>query len=145
MVAAAAAVLAAGLSLWLLQAVERSRAELRTAVPALRTQADLLEQRAVEFERLRAAPAATVSPTDMRALVQAQAGAAGLAGALVSTESADANHLKVVFSAVAFADWLAWVAALEPHRVHVDACRIEALSTPGLVSITATLVRPHQQ
>jgi general secretion pathway protein M len=46
-----------------------------------------------------------------------------------------------VFGAVAFADWLDWIAGLESQQVRLEAGRIEALSTPGLVSVTATLVR----
>ena len=50
----------------------------------------------------------------------------------------------MVFGAVAFADWLNWVASLTSQQVRLDACRIEALSTPGLVSVTATLVRDRR-
>ena len=145
LIAVSAALLVGGLSLWLVQAVDRSRAELLTSVPALRARADLLERQAVEFERLRAAPAVTVSQGDLRALVQAQAGAAGLSRAVVSAEAADANLVKVVFGAVAFADWLEWVAGLEAQHIHLDACRIEALAAPGMVSIAATLARPKPQ
>lgn len=145
LIALAAMLLGGALVLWFAGTVERSRTGLRAAVPALRAQADLLEQQAFEYERLRATPAAVAAPTDLRALVQAQAGAAGLSRALVSAEAADANQLKVVFGAVAFADWLNWVAALETQRVRLEACRIEALATPGLISVTATLVRPQRQ
>ena len=144
LIALAAMLLGGALVLWFAGTVERSRTGLRAAVPALRAQADLLEQQAVEYERLRATPVAAAS-ADLRALVQAQAGAAGLSRALVSTEAANANQVKVVFGAVAFADWLNWVAALETQRVRLEACRIEALATPGLISVTATLVRPQRQ
>ena len=53
--------------------------------------------------------------------------------------------MVVVFGAVAFADWLNWIAALKSQHVRLDACRIEALSTPGLVSVTATLIRAKPQ
>ena len=144
-IASSAALLGIGLCLWFVHAVDRSRTELRTTVPALRARASVLEQQAAEFERLRTTQAATVSQVELRALVLAQAGAAGLSRGLTSVEAADANQVKVVFGAVAFADWLGWVTNLESQHVHLDACRIEALSTPGLVSVTATLVRPKQQ
>jgi type II secretory pathway component PulM len=51
----------------------------------------------------------------------------------------------VTFGAVAFAAWLAWVERLQSQQVRVDACRIEALATPGLVSAAATLVRGGEQ
>ena len=56
-------------------------------------------------------------------------------------DALDANQVQVVFGAVAFADWLNWVAGLQSQHVRLNACRIEALSTPGLVSVTGTLVR----
>ena len=138
------AVLGAALCLWLMQSVDRARVQLRTTVTTLRAQSARLEQQAAEFGRLRAAPAAPVAQTDLRALVLAQVGAAGLSRALVSIEVVDANQVKIVLGAVAFADWLGWIASLETQHVRLDACRIEALSTPGQVSVTATLVRVKQ-
>ena len=146
LIATSAAVLAIGLCLWLVYAVDRSRMELRaTVVPVLRERAGLLERQAAEYQRLRAMPAATVSPTDIRALVQAQAGAAGLSKALQSVEAAGADQVKIVFGAILFADWLNWVQNLESQHIHLEACRIEALAAPGLVSVAATLARPGQR
>jgi len=130
---------------WLVQSADWAHTRLRAGVPALRAQAARIEQQAAEHGHLRAAPAASASQTDLRTLVQAQAGAAALSGALVQLDALDANQVVVVFGAVSFADWLNWVAGLKSQHVRLDACRIEALSTPGLVSVTATLVRakPH--
>lgn len=141
-IATLAVVLAAALYLWLVQSAERARAQLRTGVTTLRAQAARLEQQAAELERLRAAPTISASQTDLRTLVQAQAGAAGLSRALVRIDAPDADHVVAVFGAVAFADWIKWIAGLNSQHVRLDSCRIEALSTPGLVSVTATLVRP---
>lgn len=121
---------------------ERATTSLKPRVVALRGQAARLEQQAMAIESLRAAPAISVSQTDLRALVQAQTDSAGLAHAVVSINAAGVNQVVVVFGAVPFADWLRWVAALQVQHVRLDTCRIEALSTPGLVSVTATLVRP---
>jgi type II secretory pathway component PulM len=140
-----AAVLGVALFLWLVQSADRARVQLRTSVTMLRAQAARLEQQAVEFERLRTAPATPASQTDLRTLVQAQAGAAGLSRALARIDAPDVNQVQVVFGAVAFVDWLAWVASLQSQRVRLDTCRIEALSTPGLVSVTATLIRAKTQ
>ncbi len=144
-VAALAVVLGAALYLWLVQSADRARVQLRTTVTTLRAQATRLEQQAVELERLRVAPATPASQTDLRTLVQAQAGAAGLARALARIDAPDANQVQVVFGAIAFADWLNWVASLQSQQVRLDACRIEALSMPGLVSVTATFIRAKQQ
>ena len=129
----------------LVQTGWRARAQLRASVTTLRGQAARLEQQAAELERLRAAPALSASQTDLRTLVQAQAVAAGLSRALVRIDAPDADQVVVVFGAVAFADWHTWIAGLTSQHVRLDACRVEALSTPGPVSVTATLVRATPQ
>ena len=144
-IAALVFILCAALYLWLAQAADRARTQLRATITTLRAQANGLEQQAVELGRLRATPAAPSSRTDLRALVQAQADAAGLSGALGRIEARDANQVQVVFGSVAFADWLAWVGTLQALQVRLDACRIEALSAPGLVGVTATFVRTQAQ
>ena len=144
-IAALAVMLGAVLYVWLVQSAERARVQLHTSVTTLRAQAARLERQAAELERLRATPATPASQTDLRTLVQAQAGAAGLSRALVKIDAPDANQVVVVFGAVAFADWLNWVASLKSQQVRLDTCRIEALSTPGMVSVTATLLRAKHQ
>lgn len=143
-VAVLTAALGVVLYLWLVQSADRARGQLTTTVTTLRAQAARLEQQAAEYERLRATPPATASSTDLRALVQAQAGAAGLSRALQRIDAPDANQVQVVLGAVAFADWLNWVASLQSQQVRLDTCRIEALSTAGLVSVTATFTRAKQ-
>lgn len=140
-----AVILGAALYLWLVLSADRARLQLRATVTALRAQAVRLEQQAAEFERLRAAPAAPASQTDLRTLMQAQAGAFGLSRALVRIDALDAGQAQAVFGAVPFADWLAWVAGLQSQHVRLDTCRIEAMSTPGLVGVTATFARGKPQ
>jgi general secretion pathway protein M len=140
-IAALAVVLGAALYVTLVQAAGRSRTQLGASVTALRVQSLRLEQQAGELERMRAAPLPSASDTELRALVQSLAGEAGLSHALVRLDAPDPDQVVAVFGAVAFADWLNWVDALNSQRVRLDTCRIEALSTPGLVSVTATLVR----
>ena len=144
-IAALAVILGAALYVWLVQSAERARVPLRTSVTTLRAQAARLDQQALEYGHLRATPAATASPTDLRTLVQARVADAGLSRALVRLDAPDADQVVVVFGAVAFADLLNWIAGLKSQHVRLDACRIEALSTPGLVSVTATLVRAKPQ
>lgn len=144
-IAALAVIVAALLYVLLVQSAMRARSQLRPAVATLRAQAIRLDQQAADLERLRAAPAIAVSQTDLRTLVQAQANAAGLSHALVRIDAPDADQVVVVFGAVAFADWINWIAGLKSQHVRLDACRIEALSTPGLVGVTATLVRAKPQ
>jgi general secretion pathway protein M len=140
-IAALAVMLGAALYVWLVQAAGSARAQLRASVTTLRAQAARLDQQALEYGRMRAAPAVAVSPTDLRTLVQTRAGDAGLSRALTRIDAPDANQVTVVFGALPFAEWLAWLAGLQAQQVRLDGCRIEALSTPGMVSVTATLTR----
>jgi type II secretory pathway component PulM len=73
--------------------------------------------------------------------VQAQVDAAGLGHALARLDAPDADQVVVAFGAVAFADWLNWVASLNSLHVRLAACRIEALAEPGMVGVSATLQR----
>jgi len=133
--------LCAAAYLLLAQAGYGSRQRLQAGVVSLRLQAATIVQQAAELERLRATPAAPASATDLRTLVEAHAVAAGLAQALLRIEATDANRVVVAFGAVGFADWLRWVDSLGAQQVLVESCRIEALATPGSVSVTATLQR----
>ena len=144
-IATLAALLGIALYLWLLQATGQARTRLQTSVTALRAQAARLDRQALEYGQLRAAPVATASQTDLRTLVQAQADAAGLSRALLRIDAPDADRVVVVFGAVPFADWLHWIAGLKSQYIRLETCRIETLSAPGLVSVTATLVRAKQQ
>lgn len=144
-IAALAAVVAIALYLSLVQSAYRARIQLGSSVSGLRAQALRLDADANELARARAAPAAPAPQTDLRTQVQAQAGAAGLASALLRIDARDADQVQVVFGSVAFADWLAWVATLQAQRIRLDTGRIEALSTPGLVSVTATFTRAKSQ
>ena len=144
-IAVLAVLVGAALYFWLLQSAYRARTQLGASLSVLRTQANRLMLDATELERVRALPAPPAAAGDLRALVQARAEAAGLARALVRIDAADANQAQVVFGAVAFADWIAWVASLQAEHVRLDTGRIEALSTPGMVGVTATFTRTRAQ
>lgn len=144
-IAILAVVLGVALYWWLVQYGSREYMRLRVSVATLHAQAGRLEQQAAELARLRATPPMQASQTDLHTLVQAQAGAAGLSRALMKIDAPDANQVVVVFGAIAFADWLNWVVSLKSQQVRLDTCRIEALSAPGMVSVTATLLRAKPQ
>lgn len=137
-----AAVFGIALYLLLLQTAHRARKQLGPAVFQLRAEAIRLDKSAAEIARLRAMPAIAPPETNLRQLMQAQVDAAGLARSLERIDSGDASQIKVVFGAVPFADWLAWVVTLQKQQIRLDSSRVEALSTPGLVSATATFIRP---
>lgn len=138
---ALAAVLGIVLYVWLAYSAQRARDKLRSTVTALHAQAVRLDQQAAEIARLRAAPPVLPSQTDLRTLLQNQVSASGLVRELGRIDALDANRATVVFGAVPFSNWLAWVASLQPHHMRLDTCRIEAQSQPGLVSVTATFTR----
>ena len=145
LIAILAAVVAAMLYLWLAQSAQRARTQLDASLSVLRAQSIRLDLDATELERVRAMPLPPAAQTDLRTLIQSRAEAAGLARALIRIDAADANQVQVVFGAVAFAEWLAWVASLQAERIRLDTGRIEALSTPGMVGITATFTRAKAQ
>lgn len=138
-------ILGIALYLWLALSVGQTRQRLHTTVATLQAQAAQVEQQAAEIGRLRAIPAPSASQTDLRTLVQDQAGAAGLSRTVVSIDASNSDQLVMVFGAVVFADWLKWIADMKAQRVRVDICRIEALSSPGMVSVTVTLIRATSQ
>jgi len=140
-IAALAAVLGAASYLLVLYSADRARGQLRASVATLRTQALLLDQQAAEHKRLSATPSTPASPSDLRTLVQARADAARLSSALIRIDAPDADHVRITFGAVSFAEWLGWIAVLEAQQVRLEAARVEALSAPGMVSATATLAR----
>jgi general secretion pathway protein M len=141
MVMAGLAIVAIAIYALLVHSAGQARARLMSSITTLETQAAQLERQAAEYERLRTLPAAPLSQTDARAIVEAQASSSGLSATLSRLQARDADHVQVTFGAVAFSDWLNWVSALQAQKIRVESCRIEALSTPGLVSVTAVLAR----
>ena len=144
-IAALAVIVGTMLYLSLVVSAYRARAQLGGSVSALRAQELRLNADANELARARAAPPAPAPQSDLRTQVQAQAGASGLASLVLHIDARDADHVEVAFGSVPFSDWLAWVASLQAQRIRLDTSRIEALSTPGLVSVTATFARAKPQ
>jgi len=144
-IAVLAAFLAVLLYVGFVQSASLARIQLEKSVSRLRAEAVLLNRSADEIVRLRALPAA-IQPApvpDLRALMQLRVDAAGFGGSLRSIEPLDAGQVRVTFGAVSFVDWLAWVEALQAQQVRLDTTRVEALATPGMVSVTATFARPR--
>jgi len=140
--AALGVLLAALLYAWWVHSAAGARAQLGTRVAELRAQAAQVDLQAQEIDRLRAAPPAAASRADLGALLQAEVEAEGLSDALTRIDVVDVAQVQVTFGAVPFAAWLHWVAKLQAQHVRLDSMRIEALSTPGLVSVSATFARP---
>ena len=127
------------------QSAHRARLQLEKSVSQLRVESVRLNRSAEEIGRLRALPmpAQPGSAPDLRALMQSKINSAGIGPSLRSIDVLDAGQVRVTFGAVPFADWLAWVEALQAQQIRLDTVRIESLTTPGLTSVTATFVRPR--
>lgn len=138
-------VLAAVSYAWLVTSLGSSHHRLQERVRTLQTQALRLEGQVAEIQRLRTTSVAESPPTELRALLQAQLVSAGMFHALEKMESSDPDQVMVAFAGLAFGDWLRWAARLEAQGIRVDKCRIDGLSTPGMVSVTATLQRAGRQ
>ena len=139
--AAMAVIVALVLYALLVLSAQRARHRLLPAVFELRGQVVGMDRSVSELARLRAMPVTPATATDLRLLVQSGIDSAGLTSSLTRIEAVDAQQVNVVFSAVPFADWLAWVEAMQVQHVRLNGTRIEALSTPGRVNVSATLVR----
>ncbi len=140
-----AAFVATVLYVWLVQSAMQARTRLTAAVTTLQSQTLQMEQQSVEHAKLLAAPALPPADTDLRTLVQSQIDTAGLSQSLLKLDVQDTQRVRVTFGSAVFTDWLEWVQAMQTQRVRIETCRIEALSTTGLVSITAMLVRDQSR
>lgn len=121
--------------------LDRERASLRASVATLSAQAHVLEQRALEVERLRAVPQPASSARPLVEILNVEARAAGIAQDALRLEAIGADEVRVSLGAIEFAGWLRWVERLQAQRVRLESCRIESLARPGLVSATAVFVR----
>ena len=134
-------ILTAMLYLSLATSADNSRSRLQACVPPIQALAQKFDEHASEYERLRGTTAIPADDGDLRALVQAQADAAGLSRTLTSIDTLDADQVQVVFNDVPFAQWLTWIAAMQLQQVRLGSGRIHALPEPGIVNVQATLTR----
>lgn len=126
---------------WFVVSAGQARASLQTAVTSLRAQAARLDQQAIEYAGLQEEVDVTASPTDLGKLVQTRIDESGLSHVLERLDAPEPDRVVVVFGEVTFADWLKWIVGLKAQHVRVETSWIEALSAPGLVSVTADLTR----
>jgi general secretion pathway protein M len=120
--------------------VQRDAAQLRQAMPQLRTQAQQLQQDAEEVKRLKAKPAVIQESGGLALAVEQRAIAAGLRERIVSITPQDAGHVRVVLPQVSFDEWTGWLGELHTnHGVRVESARIEAGDEAGMVNVEAVL------
>ena len=123
-----------------IDAFGRERSRLQGSVTALRAASQQMERHAVEIARLRAAPKPAASQRDLRSVIETEAKAGGFTHVL-RVDSNAADEVRVIVASIAYPEWLAWLERLQSADVRVKSCRVEALSTEGAVTATATFVR----
>lgn len=134
--------LAAALYLWLLWSADRARSRLQIRVGTLQELALQVDRQAEEFEQMRALPGIAPPTGDLYSLVQARiATGSGLLSANARVEPLGKDRVTLELRLVSFAQWLDWVDGMAAQRVQLESCQIEALGTPGMVSVHASLVR----
>jgi len=115
--------------------IERSRARMRTELPALRASIATLERDAEEAKRLRALPVVSRTAGDADATTTRP-----LPGAQISL--VDAKTVTVTGQDLAFGALLEWLAAAQASQgLRVESARIEALPSPGRVRAELRLSR----
>ena len=129
----------------LMSSAQRARLPLRESITRLQQQSNRMAADAAVLERLRAAPATQQAAGDLRAVIKAQADAAGISAALLRNEAEGANRVKTACGPVSFSDWLIWVENLQAQKIRLDSSRIDTQGSPGMVSVTATFVRGAAQ
>ncbi len=141
--AVSAVVIGMLLCFWFIHVAGQERSRLKLSVSTLKSQSASMEENTSEFGRLKATVASKALPAtkDIREAVQGAIDSAGLSASLIKMDAPDAGTVQISFSALSFADWLAFTRNLQAQQIRIETCRIEALATAGLVSITATLSR----
>lgn len=120
--------------------MQREAAQLRAALPALRAQAQQLQQDAHEAVRLRSRAAVPQSGGSLAPLIEARATAAGLRERIETITLQDGGRVRIVLPAVEFDAWMAWMGELQAaHGVRVESVRVEATDEPGVVRAEAVL------
>ncbi len=129
-----------GLYLYLWQPATAERARLSVRVQQLRGELAQLRADGEEVQRLRAqAPAG--SGESLVTLARQSAARFGLPEAKDGLTAQGNDRLQVELPSVGFDAWVRWLGELGVHGVSLAACQVEALPTPGLVRVKATLVR----
>ncbi len=121
--------------------IVQDRERLQTRVPQLIASARQIEQDASEIERLRALPRAPVSAQGLQSAIEQSAAASNLRDKITRVAADGNNRSRVQLAAVAFDQWLSWVAKLQnEQRIRVEAAQVEALAEPGMVKVNAVFV-----
>lgn len=114
--------------------LSRERVRLSADLPQLRTQLHQMRADADELGRLKAA--AKPPAADLKSAVEP------LAHAKPEISAGTDGRVRISIARVSAAEWFGWIAAMHAgHGLRVERTRVEALSEPGLVRVSADLAR----
>ena len=125
--------------LW--QPAHSANAKLRSAVPAMRAQAQQLHTQTDEVGMLRHRPhPAVLDAAALKTAVEASAMRLQIRGAITAIEVQEPNAVRITLAAVSFEQWLRWLRVLEQEQlIRAESAGIAALPQSGMVKISATL------
>ena len=129
-----------GFYLYVWQPMHSERARLALRVEQLRGELAQLRADSEEVKRLRGQQPIRGGQT-LDASVREAAARFGLSDSIGTLTPQGSDRLAVEMDAAAFDAWLRWVGELGVQGISLTACKVEALPTPGLVRVKATLTR----
>jgi general secretion pathway protein M len=129
-----------GLYLYFWQPMNSERTRLTQRVEQVRSELAQLRADSEEIKLLRA-QAPIRSAQTLEASARLAAARFGLADSISSLTQQTGDRLNVEMEAAGFDAWLRWVGELGVQGIQLAACKVEALPTPGLVRVKATLTR----
>lgn len=135
-----AVVLPVAVYLYLWQPANVERARLAVRVQQLRGELAQLRADGEEVQRLRAQVPASTGET-LETLARQSAARFGLPDVKVGLSTQGKDRLQVDLASVDFDAWVRWLGELGVHGISLAACQVDALPTPGLVRVKATLSR----
>lgn len=129
-----------GLYLYVWQPMQTERTRLALRVEQLRGEIAQLRADSEEIKRLRG-QAPIRSAQTLEASARLAAARFGLADKIGALTPISGDRLSIEMDAAAFDAWLRWIGELGVQGISLAACKVEALPTPGLVRVKATLTR----
>lgn len=138
-----ALILAAILGLYVIAPLNKERARIRAALPALRQEAAALESAALEVNRLKPRVSAPITISDMQMTLRESATSMQIDSSNLVINQSGAGRARITLNGVSFNRFANWIDALQRiHKLRVNAALIRALPESGMVAIEAEVIAP---
>ncbi len=113
--------------------------KLRTTLPQLQLQADLVRHTAALIEDIRHRPRlAVMDAAAVKIAVEQSAVKHQLTLSTIAAQ--EPNGVRITLTSASFEKWLRWLRELqETQHIRIDSAAVTSLTEPGMVSIRATL------